>query len=378
MRPTQVYSSTCNVVQAARERVGFIFDHFEDIKVSISGGKDSTVMAHLMLTEAKLRNRKVGLLFLDEEVVYQSTIDQVTYLMEDLAPDNVVPLWLQIEFDLTNSTSFEENHLVAWEAGKHDLWMRPKKSYAIKFAPWDREKQIIHDKNIGLNYYAVIDNFEHCYQGAAFAVGLRGVEHPNRWRAVSKNPVPIDGSRVYWATPRGEDNVSVYPIYDWNTHDIWKYIYENKLRYSKIYDFQWKKGVPVQEMRTSSLIHEKSFKSICELPEFEPKTYNKLVKRIKGIQFAQETGKANKMFKARQLPKNFKSWRKYRDFLIETYPDPANKHVFVDRFARHLDNEWVARQQCRQLVLNDIGNFVPVENKPDPREELIAYYRSVL
>lgn len=377
MPPTQVYNGKLDVLAAARQRVSFIFDNFEDIKVSISGGKDSTVLAHLMLMEAKRRNRKIGMFFLDEEVVYQSTIDQVSWLMEDVAPDNVVPLWLQIEFDLTNSTSYAENHLVAWEAGKHDLWMRPKKSYAIKFAPWDRETQIIHDKNIGLNYYAVIDNFERCYAGSAFAVGLRGVEHPNRWRAVSKNPVPINGHSVYWATPRF-NNTSLYPIYDWNTHDVWKYIYDNKLRYSKIYDFQWRKGIPVNEMRTSSLIHEKSFKAITELPEFEPKTYNRLLKRIKGISFAQETAKSAKMFRVRALPKNFRSWRVYRDFLLETYPDPPNKHVFVERFARHLDNEWVARQQCRQLILNDIGNFVPVANKPDPRDELIAYYREVL
>ncbi len=377
MRPTQVYSNTCNVLDAARQRVSFIFDNFEDIKVSVSGGKDSTVLAHLMLMEAKRRQRKIGVFFLDEEVVYQSTIDQVSWLIEDIAPDNVIPLWLQIEFDLTNSTSFEENHLTAWEPGKHDLWMRPKKSYAIKFAPWDREKQIIHDKNIGLNYYAVIDNFEHCYNNAAFTVGLRGTEHPNRWRAVSKNPVTIGESSIYWASPKG-DNFAMYPIFDWNIHDVWKYIFEQKLRYSKIYDYMFKKGMPINEMRTSSLIHEKSFKSICELPEFEPKTYNRLVKRIKGIQFAQETGKSAKMFNARQLPKNFKSWLTYRDFLLETYPDSASKHVFETRFARHLNNEWVARQQCRQLVLNDIGNFVPVESKPDPREELIAYYRSVL
>ena len=221
MRPTQVYSNTCNVLDAARQRVSFIFDNFEDIKVSVRGGKDSTVLAHLMLMEAKRRQRKIGVFFLDEEVVYQSTIDQVSWLIEDIAPDNVIPLWLQIEFDLTNSTSFEENHLTAWEPGKHDLWMRPKKSYAIKFAPWDREKQIIHDKNIGLNYYAVIDNFEHCYNNAAFTVGLRGTEHPNRWRAVSKNPVTIGESSIYWASPKG-DNFAMYPIFDWNIHDVWK------------------------------------------------------------------------------------------------------------------------------------------------------------
>ena len=39
MRPTQVYQPE-SVLEAARKRIAFIFDHFETIHVSISGGKD--------------------------------------------------------------------------------------------------------------------------------------------------------------------------------------------------------------------------------------------------------------------------------------------------------------------------------------------------
>jgi predicted phosphoadenosine phosphosulfate sulfurtransferase len=136
----------------------------------------------------------------------------------------------------------------------------------------------------------------------------------------------------------------------------------------------FRKGMSVSEMRTSSLIHEHSFKSLVELPEFEPDTYNKLLKRIKGISFAQETGKRAKMFRARKLPKNFNSWLVYRDFLIETHPNPQEAEIFRRRFARHLQNEWVGRQQVRQLLLNDTENNVPVKNRTDPRDEWIAYY----
>ena len=111
---------------------------------------------------------------------------------------------------------------------------------------------------------------------------------------------------------------------------------------------------------------------------FEPRTYDRLCKRIKGIAFAQETGKNSKMFKVRKLPKNFKSWITYRDFLLDTYPNAERRTMFRDRFARHLTNEYVARQQCRALVLNDYENNLPIDNKPNPRDELIEYYRSVL
>ena len=135
-------------------------------------------------------------------------------------------------------------------------------------------------------------------------------------------------------------------------------------------------------MRVSSLIHEKSFKSICDLPEFEPRTYERLIKRTKGIALAQETGRDDKLFRCRKLPKNFATWRDYREFLLSTHADATRRHIFVERFKRHLENEYVARQQCRQLILNDYENNLPVDSQPDPREEFmrqqLAYYEEVL
>jgi predicted phosphoadenosine phosphosulfate sulfurtransferase len=374
--PTQRYGTT-SVLEAARDRIAWVFDTFEQVIVSVSGGKDSTALAHLAVMEAKRRGRRVGMFFLDEEVVYQSTVEQVEYLMT-LEPDYTIPMWLQLEFKLTNATSTTEGQLICWEAGKHKIWMRPKKSWSIQFPPWDREKQTVRDRRKGFGFYDAIENFERCYSGAAFLVGLRACgESPNRWRAVTKHPVVIGGERVYWGTQKGE-NVSLYPLYDWNFHDVWKYIAEEGIRYSKIYDMQMRKGYPITEMRVSSLIHERAFKSICDLPEFEPKTYARLLKRVKGISLAQEHGRKAQLFRATKLPKNLSSWREYRDHLLKTHPDRERLHIFEERFARQLDNEFVARQQVRQLVLNDYENNLSIDNSPDPREALIAYYDEVL
>lgn len=370
MRLTQIYSDK-NVLEATRERVRFIFDNFEEIKVSISGGKDSTVLAHLMIQEAKLRNRKINLFFFDEELMYQSSVDQVTWLMEELAPDIVDPIWLQIEYNLTSAISYQQPYLTAWEQGKHKLWLRSKKSYAVKNRYWDMKV-----KGRG-QFYNVIESYQAQYSNNAIVVGLRGTESPNRWRTVSKNPSTINGDKVYWATKKGK-NYSMYPLYDWNFHDVWKYIWDNNLRYNRIYDYQFMKGYSINEMRVSSLIHEQSFKSLVDLPEFEPKTYNKILKRVKGTAFAQEVGKNPKVFKARKLPKNFNTWIQYRDFLLKTHPDENAKKVFGKRFSRHLNNNYVARQQCRQLILNDIENNLPVKNEIDPRQKTINYYMSVL
>lgn len=376
MRAIQQYSETKNVVQAARERISFVFDHFETIINSISGGKDSGVQTHLVLQEAKRRNRKVGLFFLDEEAMYQSTIEMIDYWMS-YAPENINRLWLQIPFRLTSATSFSDSQLYCWEPGKHKDWMRQKGRDNICVKPWAEKDEKWQSGYQWLDFYGVIDNFERCYKGAAFLVGERATESPNRWRSVAKNPVEIGGKRIYWGTKRGE-NVVLKPVYDWNFHDVGRYHYEHGLKSSRIYEFQFKKGYPIQEMRISSLIHERSFKSLCDLPEFEPKTYEKLLKRIKGVAFVRETGKNAKMFQVRKLPKNYKSWIAYRDFLLATYPIAEHKPIFEKRFSRQLVNEYVARQQCRQLVTNDYENNLVIDNKPDPREETIRYYMEVL
>ena len=367
------YHPEKNVLEAARERISYIFDNFERIIVSISGGKDSTVLAHLALTEAHKRGRKIGLFYLDEEVVYQATIDQVEYLMS-LYPENTIRYWFQIEFNLTNSVSLTDGQVHCWEKAKKPLWMHKRNKKNILTPPWSHET-VIADKNKGFGYYDVITNFEMSTPHTAHLVGLRATESPNRYRAVTKNPGYKD---VMWSTRGANGSASFYPLYDWNYMDIWKYIGETGIRYHRYYDFCFLKGTNPALMRVSSLTHEKAYHSIADLPEFEPETYEKLLKRIKGISFAQETAKNKKMFMAQKLPKGHSSWREYRDFLLKTYPDKDKLPIFIRRFSHHLDNEFVARQQCRQLVLNDYENDLPVKNTEDPIIERINFWRDAL
>ena len=79
-----------NVLEAARQRIAWTFDNFPRIYVSFSGGKDSTVMLHLVMDEAIRRGRRVGVLFVDLEGQYKLTIDHIqelyTYSAEQLEP----------------------------------------------------------------------------------------------------------------------------------------------------------------------------------------------------------------------------------------------------------------------------------------------------
>jgi predicted phosphoadenosine phosphosulfate sulfurtransferase len=56
-----------NVLIAAKQRVAWTFDTFERVYTSFSGGKDSTVMLHLVMEEAEKRGRRAGVLLVDLE-----------------------------------------------------------------------------------------------------------------------------------------------------------------------------------------------------------------------------------------------------------------------------------------------------------------------
>ena len=66
-----------NVLLASEERIKYAFDNFEKIYLSFSAGKDSTVMLHLTMQEAKKRNVKIGVLIVDLEGQYKLTIEHI-------------------------------------------------------------------------------------------------------------------------------------------------------------------------------------------------------------------------------------------------------------------------------------------------------------
>lgn len=351
---------TDTVDVAARKRIAWIFDEFERVTVSVSGGKDSTVLCWLALQEAHKRGRKIGVFFLDEETVYMSTVHQVRYLME-LCPENTEKMWVQFPFRLTNATSFRDSQLLCWDAEREADWMRRKEPDSIQAPPWDVSRQYVKNKVKGFGFYDVLENFDRIAPDTAHLVGLRADESLDRFRAVTRNPGYKDCA---WSTAvHADGSVRFYPLYDWTFDDIWTFIADNNIRYSPIYDYMYQKGMARQEIRVSSLIHEKSFKSLVELPEFEPETFDKLMKRIGGAQTGNLYGKDDTVFRARKLPKNFASWAEYRDFLLETYPDADKKRIFAARFAGQGDGEAIARQQCRQLTLGDYENNIPVKRK---------------
>jgi len=93
-----------SVLEASIERISISFDIFENIYISFSGGKDSTVMLHLVMNEAIKRNRKVGLFIVDLEAQYADTIKHIQNCVK-LYEKHLDIHWFCPELLLRNSVS---------------------------------------------------------------------------------------------------------------------------------------------------------------------------------------------------------------------------------------------------------------------------------
>ncbi|EMY3403274.1 phosphoadenosine phosphosulfate reductase family protein, partial [Escherichia coli] len=71
-----------NVLSAAVHRIEWLFDTFSSVCLSFSGGKDSTVLFHLVAGVARRKKRCFSVLFIDWEAQYQCTIEHVQKMRE--------------------------------------------------------------------------------------------------------------------------------------------------------------------------------------------------------------------------------------------------------------------------------------------------------
>lgn len=318
----KIYSKQ-NVLEAAKDRIRWLFDEFPNVVVDISGGKDSTVVFHLAIEIAREKGRlPLRVMFLDQEAEWQATVDTVRQIM---TREDVEPLWYQIPFKLFNATSASEHWLMCWNPEEEHRWMRPKEPYAIT-------ENVYGTDRFG-ELFAAILKHDFAGQKACHIAGVRAEESPARMLGLTTHPAY---KWATWGKPeksgRGSQHYTMYPIYDWSYTDVWKAIHEHGWPYNPIYDAQYAYGISVLNMRVSNVHHETAVQALFYMQEVEPETYQKLTQRISGIDTAGKLGVAD--YFPKSLPFMFSSWREYRDFLLEKLIlDPEWRRKLAARFA---------------------------------------------
>lgn len=313
-----------DVLTAARERIAWTFDQFEKISVSFSGGKDSTVMLHLVMDEAIKRGRKVALLFIDLEGQYRVTIEHVQACF-DRYREHVEPFWVALPIHLRNAVSVYETHWVCWDPEKELSWVRRPSLEAIT------DQARFPFFRAGMEFEEFVPEFSAWYsegKSCACFVGIRTDESLNRYRSIqSVTKRRYDGRQ--WTTEFLPGIVNVYPVYDWRTEDLWTYHGQNPGRESnRLYDLMHKAGLTIHQMRICQPYGDDQRRGLWLFHLIEPETWARIVARVNGANggalYVQESGNITG-YRTISKPAAH-TWRSFARLLVSSMPPRTREH----------------------------------------------------
>lgn len=313
-----------NVLDAARERTAWTFDNFEKIYISFSGGKDSTVMMHIIMEEAIKRNRKVGVLIVDLEGQYKMTIDHLREMVM-FYKDHIDLYWVCLPIVLRNAVSVFEPRWICWDKDRKNNWIRELPPEGIS----DETFFSFFEK--GMEFEEFVPLFGEWYsegKRTACCVGIRCDESLNRYRTIaSTSKTMLEEKR--WTTLVTKNVFNIYPIYDWRTEDIWTYHAKYPgLRHNELYDLMYQAGLTLSQMRICQPYGDDQRRGLWLFHLIEPETWGKVVSRVNGANFGalcvQESG--NIMgYRKIEKPENH-TWKSFCLLLLNSLPDPMRSH----------------------------------------------------
>ena len=322
---------------AAQERIAWTFDNFPRIYLSFSAGKDSTVMMHLVMEEARKKSRKIGVFFLDWECQFTMTIDHARGMFEEYS-EWIDPYWCAIPITTWNGCSSHEPEWVAWDEDKKDLWVRKKEAISIKRG---EHFDFYVPKMMFEEFVPLFAQWYGKEERTACFVGIRTQESLNRFRTIARNKPMYEGK--HYTTNVCDDVWNVYPIYDWNTEDIWTYHGKTGKRSNPLYDRMHQAGMTIHQMRICEPFGDTQRQSLWLYQIIEPEMWAKLVYRVAGANTGALYGneKGNVLGNGEIKLPDGHTWETYCRFLLRTLPPKTSEH-YKNKIAVYL-NWWRSR-----------------------------------
>jgi predicted phosphoadenosine phosphosulfate sulfurtransferase len=322
------------VYVATIERIEQIFNNFEKIYVSFSGGKDSGILLNLVLDYMRKNNitNKIGVLFIDLEGQYALTIEYMKQTIEENL-DLIEPFWCCLPLNLRNAVSVFEPFWTPWELSQRDKWIREYPDYPC-----------ITEKNQQFPFFYKHMEFEDFVpefgkwysQGkkTACLVGIRSDESLNRFRTIATR-LKETLNNLNWTTKLDDNLYNCYPIFDWTIEDVWVANAKFAWEYNRLYDMLYKAGIPLAAQRICQPYGDDQRAGLNLFKIIEPQTWAKAVNRVSGANFGSiYAGNSIMGYRKVKLPKGH-TWKSYTKLLLATLPEETANN-YKKRFLRFI------------------------------------------
>lgn len=311
-----------NVVTAARKRIINAFSNGVPIYLSLSGGKDSITLAHLVTTlieEGRIDPDLLTVQFVDEEAMHDSVIEEAKRWRRIFMNLGVQFDWYCIEvrhFNCFNALEQDES-FICWDSTCPDRWVRPMPSFAITDHPMLRRRTDTYQ--------------EFLTRISRAGIRMSGVR-------VAESVQRLQAFRSTFDSP--EEQLFL-PIYDWRDTDIWRYLRDHEVPFPDTYINLYASGESRKQMRLSQFFSVDTAKCLVKLAEYDDNLMDRVLRREPNAYLASlywDTEIFRSAVQANRNPEVARSGANRTEVLALIREHLASGTVAQRRAARHFRN----------------------------------------
>lgn len=256
--------SDITVVEAARRRIRNVFGNGLKVYMSFSGGKDSLCVAQIvysLIQAGEIDPSLLTVIFIDEEAIFPCIEETVKAWRRKFMLAGADFSWYCLEvrhFSCFNQLEADES-FICWDHTKADVWVRQPPPFAIRTDPRLRPRVD--------NYQAFLPRVT---RDGIMLSGVRASESVQRLQYMAA--LGLGGRGMTEAH-------QIYPIYDWKTADVWKFLCDEHVEIPDIYLFMWQAGISKGQLRVSQFFSSDTAGCLVRMNEYYPDLMERVIRR---------------------------------------------------------------------------------------------------
>lgn len=326
-----------SVYELSLERIRYIYNLFDSVAVSFSGGKDSTVTLNLAIQVAtELGRLPVYTFFFDEEAIPYEVED---YVRRVASRPEVDLKWYCVPVKHSNACSQEQTYWIAWNPDEKDKWVRPLPPEAIMEIPgYNPSVQPMSIPELNMIQFDPAVFGRTCVM-----LGIRAAESLTRLQAVNRREEEnfivkvqdtgdFGGAKLmYGNTHKG------YPIYDWEVQDVWTAPKKFGWDYCAAYDMMEMAGIAHAAQRVAPPFGTQPSRSLWMYKECFPDIWQKLQHRVPGANTAALYANTE-LYAAGKVEKpDGVAWPDWIQFLLMDIDEPVLRQSLAQEIRKNIN-----------------------------------------